>query len=97
MATKTAQAQVPTFDAAEFEAAADRARDLNEEFVELTKQVGNITLDAGEKNLATVLAFQRKAAEATKVDAVTAAADAQIKMVSDMAAAYTKTVRDFLK
>ena len=97
MATKTATPEVPTFDTADFEAAANRARGLNDEFAEVTKQVGNVVLDASEKNLQTVLDFQRKAAEATQVDAVTAMTDAQIKTVSDMFRAYTKAMRDVLK
>ena len=75
----------------------DRARDLNQDFIEVTKHLGNVTLDAGEKNLHTLLDFQRKAAEATQMDAVTAMTDAQIKVVSDMANVYTQTMRDFLK
>lgn len=82
---------------ADMEEAADRARDLNQDFIEVTKHLGNVTLDAGEKNLHTLLDFQRKAAEATQMDAVTAMTDAQIKVVSDMANVYTQTMRDFLK
>lgn len=96
---KVAHSAVADFEevSADFEEAAGRVRDLNEEFAEVVKHVGNVTLDAGEKSLHLLLDFQRKAAEATEMDAVTAMSDAQIKVVSDMANLYTQTVRDFLK
>lgn len=98
MAAKNTQApQVPTFDTADFEAAAERVRSLNEQLIEASKESGSVTLDAYEKTLQAMLEFEKKAADASQLDWVSTFTNAHIKFVTEVSAAYTKTARDLLK
>ncbi len=79
------------------EEALQRIRDLNERFLQSAKAAGNVTLDAYEKSLQTLVDFQEKAANATQLDWVSTIASAHAKFVQDVSAAYVNAAREMLK
>lgn len=91
--TKTASS-VPGVD---FDAAADRIRDLNEQVIEQAKKSGNVSIDAYEKALTSVLDFEKKIAGASQLDFVKALTDAHVNFVSQTSEAYLKAAREVLK
>ncbi len=95
MATKTATS-TPTFDAAAFEDAAARVRELNERIIAGSKAAGLTTLDAYEKALTSLVDFEQKVAGASQLDWVTALAQTHATFVQDVTAVYTKAARDLL-
>ena len=95
--TSSTTPEIPTFDAADFEAAANRVRSLNEQLIEASKQTGNVTLDAYEKTLEAMVDFEKKAADASQLDWVSTFTNAHVKFVTEMSSAYTKGARDMLK
>ncbi|MEO6956469.1 MAG: hypothetical protein ABI137_06970 [Antricoccus sp.] len=81
----------------DYDAAADRIRDLNEKVMTAAKQTGNISLDAYEKTLSSMLDFEKKVAGASQLDFVTALASAHASFVTSMSDSYTKAAREALK
>jgi hypothetical protein len=79
------------------EEAVQRIRDLTERFIESAKTAGNVSLDAYEKSLQTLVEFQEKAAGASQLDWVSSLAAAHAKFVQDVSAAYVSAARDMLK
>ncbi|GAB3308905.1 hypothetical protein EK0264_08235 [Epidermidibacterium keratini] len=86
-----------TVPGVDFEAAAGRIRDLNEQVIEQAKKSGNVSLDAYEKALTSVLDFEKKAAGASQLDFVKALTDAHVNFVSQTSEAYLKAAREVLK
>lgn len=97
MATKDSSSTAPGLGTAEFEAAADRIRSMNEKLLDAYKRSGTVSLDAYEKTLASLVDFEEKAADATQLEWVSALASAHAKFVTEVSAAYTKAARDMLK
>ena len=97
MATKDASASTPGIGTPDFEAAAERIRSMNEKLLDAYKHSGNISMDAYEKTLASLLDFEEKAADATQLEWVSALASAHAKFVTEVSAAYTRAARDMLK
>ena len=95
MATATAPTIKP-FEA-DFEAATERIRGLNETVLAAAKQTGTISLDAYEQTVNSLLDFSQKAADSTKVDWVSALAKSQASVITELTNAYTKAARDLLK
>ncbi|NLG23368.1 MAG: hypothetical protein GX555_18290 [Actinomycetales bacterium] len=79
------------------EEAADRIRELNEKLITAAKQSGNVSLDAYEKTLQSLVDFQQKAAGATQLDWVQALAKTHADFVTEVSTAFTKAARDVLK
>jgi hypothetical protein len=79
------------------EEAVQRIRELNERFIESAKAAGNVSLDAYEKSLQTLVDFQEKAANATQLDWVSTIASAHAKFVQDVSSAYVNAAREMLK
>ena len=95
MATPTSQKTNP-FDV-DFEAAAERIRGLNEKVFTAAKQTGTMSVDTYEQTVNNLLDFSQKAADATKVDWVSALTKSQASIIAEATNAYTKAARDLLK
>lgn len=94
MAATNAKNELPKID---FDAAAERIRNLNEQIIDQAKKQGNASLDAWEKALQGVVDFETKAADATQLDFVKALTDAHVKFLSSASDAYLKAARELLK
>ena len=81
----------------DFDAAAERIRDLNEKVLTAAKQTGIMTVDTYEQAVNNVLDFSQKAADSTKVDWVSAITNSQASIITEATNAYTKAARDLLK
>jgi len=92
---------VPTPDpaaaTAAVEDAAQRIRDLTEQFIDAAKKAGNASLDTYEKSLQSLVDFEERAAGASQLDWVSSIAAAHAKFVQDVSAAYVSAARDMLK
>ncbi len=101
MATKTdnrSQAKRNTETANEnFEAAAERVRDLNERIIESTKKAGNVYLDMYERTLHSIADYQEKVGKDSNVDWVKTITDAQANFTRELTEAYTSSARSMLK
>jgi hypothetical protein len=86
--------ELPKID---FDAAADRIRNLNEQVIDQAKKQGNASLDAWEKALQSVVDFEKKAADASQLDFVKALTDAHVKFLTSASDAYLKAAREMLK
>jgi hypothetical protein len=74
-----------------------RIRELTERFLEAAKQAGNVSLDAYEKSLQTLVEFEERAAGASQLDWVASIASAHAKFVQDVSSAYVTAAREMLK
>lgn len=79
------------------EAATHRIRELNERILTSAKQAGQVSLDAYEKALESLVDFEQKAAGATQLDWVSAVANAHARFISEVSGAYVKASRELLK
>ena len=87
-----------TSDAASaVEAASDRIRELNERILTSAKQAGQVSLDAYEKALESLVDFEQKAAGATQLDWVTAVAHAHAQFINQVSGAFVKAARSRLQ
>ena len=86
-----------TKTAEDFEQATERAREYNEKAVDAGKKLSGTIVDTYEKYTLTLADASQKAAEATKVEWITAAASAQAGMTRELTKAYASAARDFLK
>jgi hypothetical protein len=93
---KTASKIAAPFDI-DFDANADRMRELNDKVLTAAKQAGAVSLDTYERTVNTMLDFSQKAADSTKVDWVSALAKSQASIISEFTNTYTKAARDLLK
>jgi hypothetical protein len=94
--TKTPNTIAAPFDI-NFDANAERMRELNDKVVAAAKQAGAVSLDTYEQTVNTLLDFSQKAADSTKVDWVSALAKSQASIISEVTNTYTKAARDLLK
>jgi hypothetical protein len=76
--------------------AAQRIRDLTEQFIQAAKAAGNASLDAYEQSLHNLLDFQERAANASQLDWVSNIATAHAKFVQDVSNAYISAAREML-
>jgi hypothetical protein len=101
MATKTdnrSQTKRNTETANEnFEAAAERVRDLNERIIESSKKAGNVYLDMYERTLHSIADYQEKVGKDSNVDWVKTVTDAQANFTRELTDAYTSSARTMLK
>lgn len=79
------------------EETADRIRALNEKLIDAAKGAGSASLDAYEKALTNLLAFENKVAGGTQLEWISALAKSHTDFVSEVTSAYTKAARDLLK
>jgi hypothetical protein len=94
--TKTANKIAAPFDI-DFDANAERIRELNDKVLTAAKQTGAVSLDTYEQTVNTLLDFSQKAADSTNVDWVSALAKSQASIISEVTNTYTKAARDLLK
>jgi hypothetical protein len=84
------------FDSASIEETVARVREMNERLLESSKSSGRVALDAYEKALRSMLAFEEKVADASQLDWVTALASAHAQFVREFSAVYLKAAREAL-
>lgn len=98
MTTNTETAN-PTsvFSLPSFEEATESIKDLNEKWMESSKNAGLVTLDAYEKAVTSVVDFEKKVASDSDLEWVSALAATHAKALADMTSSYTMAVRDLLK
>ena len=75
----------------------DRIRELNERILETARSAGNAYLDAYEKTLESIAAYQEQVAKQTDVDWISTVVDAQARFTRDLAKVYVSAGREFLK
>lgn len=75
----------------------NRIRSINEKIIEAGKNAGGAWLDAYEKSLTNLLAFENRAAGASQSDWITALAKAHTDFIADITSAYTEAARELLK
>jgi hypothetical protein len=95
-AASAAAPTLPTIDPAVFEETAQRIRDLNERLIDGSKKAGMTSLEAYEKALTGLLAFEGKVAGASQIEWVSALATTHATFIQDISAAYTKAARELL-
>lgn len=83
--------------AAAIDQAAERIRELTEQFIDAAKKAGNVTLDAYERSLQSLVEFEQHAAGASQLDWVSSIAQAHAKFVQDVSSAYVSAAREMLK
>ena len=81
----------------QFEAAAERIRDLNERIIDSAKKAGGVYLDAYEKTLNSIADYEERFANQTDVDWVGTIVQAQASFTRDLAGAYSSAARSLLK
>lgn len=93
----TSKSNNPSGFTPDFEATAERVRELNEKMIDAAKKSGNLSLDAYEKTLQGLVDFEQKAAGASQLDFVNALAKAHASFVTEVSNAFTTAARDALK
>jgi hypothetical protein len=81
----------------EADAAAQRATELSDRMIELTKKNGVAWLAAYEKVLTNTLQLQQRAIVSSQIEWINALAATNANFMREMSAAYFKTVREALK
>ncbi len=97
VATATKPTVSPTFELPSFEDATGKIKDLNEQFIESSKNAGRVALDAYEKAVSTLVGLEDKVASASQVDWVSTLATSHAKFITDLSASYAKAARELLK
>ena len=77
----------------QFEAAAERVRELNERIIASTRKAGNATLDSYERALLSVADFQANVGETSPVELVATITQAQANLIRDLTKSYTAAAR----
>jgi hypothetical protein len=81
----------------EFEATAERLRDLNERILESSRKAGQSYVDAYEKTLNSIADFEDRIGKASQVEWISTLAHAQADFTRNWAEAYTGAARNVLK
>ena len=79
------------------EATTERIRDLNERIVEAARKAGGAYLDAYEKALESMAAYQEQVARSTDVDWISTIVESQAKFTRELTKLYVSTGRELLK
>jgi len=82
---------------ARLEAAANRARKLNEQIIEAGKQAGETTLTSYEKFLKSIASSLERGPGKSDVEWISNLATAQAKFIRDVTTSFTKAARKRLK
>jgi hypothetical protein len=75
----------------------ERIRDLNERIVSAGRKAGAAYLDAYEKALESIAAYQEQVAKQTDIDWVSTIVDAQARFTRDLTQLYVSAGRAFLE
>lgn len=94
-ATKSTDRERTTSDA-HVDDAARHAREVNEHILRLRRQAGNATLDAYERALETTSALTERVADASRVQWISTATQAQVGLARDLGRAYVSSARALL-
>jgi hypothetical protein len=75
----------------------ERIRNLNERILDAGRKAGLAYLDAYEKTLESIAAYQEQAARQTDVDWVSTVVDTQAKFTRELTKLYVSAGRELLK
>lgn len=89
--------EIPFFDKQAVEEKITRIRELNEAVIASAKQAGQVSIDAYEKALASLVAFEKKVASGSQLEWVSAIANTHATFVQDVSSAYISAAREVLK
>jgi hypothetical protein len=81
----------------DFEAAAERLRDLNERIIESGRKAGQTYVDAYEKTLSSIADFQDRVGKSSQIEWISTLAEAQADFTRNWAEAYAGAMRNVLK
>jgi hypothetical protein len=81
---------------ADFAAATDQLKELNDRLVDAGKWAGTLYLDTYEKTVEGVTTFQQKLAEQSRVEGVQTVVDAQAGLTREIAKAQTAIARQLI-
>jgi hypothetical protein len=87
----------PNADRSDFDAAAERIRQLNERILESARNTGVSTLEVYEKTLKSIADMQEAVGQASSLQWFSAIAAAQANFTREMTEAYTSATREVLK
>ena len=90
-----ATTQTKTTD--DLEQVSERVREYNDKAVDAGKKLSGTFVDTYEKYALTLADASQKAAEATNVEWISAAASAQAGMTRELTTAYASAARELLK
>lgn len=85
------------FDPGAVDESVTRIRELNERIIESTRSAGQTSLDAYERALKSLAAFEELVATGTQVEWVSALAQAHAQFVQDVSGAYIRAARSMLE
>jgi hypothetical protein len=92
--TTTEKTVTDTFDAAQ--QSAEQIRQFGERATDAGRALGRLTLDTYEQAVATLIDFEKQAADAAPADWMKAAISAHASFVQEMNAAYVRTLHSVL-
>jgi hypothetical protein len=95
MATSNSKDTTSAFDA--LDDTVGRIRELNEKLVQFAKQQGQVSLDAYEKALQSLVDFEKAAASTSQFDWLSGLANTHAKFVQDITGSYLKLASEALK
>ena len=83
--------------AEDLEQVTERVREYNDKAVDASKKLSGTIVDTYEKYTLTLADAGQKAAEATNIEWISAAASAQAGVTRELTKAYASAAREFLK
>ncbi|MDQ2757697.1 MAG: hypothetical protein M3Y71_14235 [Actinomycetota bacterium] len=86
-----------TFGLPSFEGTTESMKNLNDKWMEASKNAGLLALDAYEKAVTSFVEFEKKSASDSHLPGMSALATAHTKAITDLTSSYTTAVRDLLK
>jgi hypothetical protein len=92
-----AEAGTSAKQTADFDATAERIRELNDRIIEAARKAGDVYLDTYEKTLKSIADFQENVAEHSQAEWFSNALSAQADFTREMAKLYTSAAREFIK
>jgi hypothetical protein len=81
----------------QFDEAAERIRELNEQILDFGRKAGLSFLEAYESTLKTFAEYQDKVADQSQVEWIASVARAQANFTREVTRVYTSSARDLLK
>jgi len=97
-ATETTETvSTPSFELVSPEEATARIKELNEPLIKSSKSAGLAALDAFEKAVESLVAFEEKVSAASQLDWVSSFTGTHITFIQEVSASYTKAARELLK
>jgi hypothetical protein len=96
-ATKTQIPSIPFVDQAAAEQVVAQMQSFNKRVLESSKKAGQVSLDAFEQAMHSLVEIEEKVAASSQVDFISAAMTSHVKLVKDFSGAYVSAAREALK